>query len=476
MSLVASEKKEDYRKLSGVQKAAIVLMAMDEENATKILSAMSDEEIKEISNTMASLGSVSSEIVERLFVDFVESMSSSGLVVGTFDSTERLLMKALGKDRVDNIMEDIRGPAGRTTWDKLGNVNEEILATFLKNEYPQTIALVLTKIKPDHAARVLAVFSEDLAMDVIARMLGMEAVKKEVLDGIEKTLRIEFMSNLAKTQRRDTHEIMAEIFNNFDRATETKFMSVLEQKSAESAEKIRALMFTFEDLGKLDPGGVQTLMRSVDKTKLPIALKGASETIRDLFLSNMSERAAKMMKEQLRRRADVATGTSRSPRLSPGFGVSLHDHPDASLNGDYALTRVTHRGRDHGGTLDGLEAVQLLLEQFRTTLGQGNGGHGPVAFVLSVEMTKRRRRQAPAGNPQRPGGGCRMGAEFRAVVRAFPAGRPPTNPSKHRPDASALLWPPRSRPWWCSSSPGWPARRCGCGASRRSRFASRPPW
>jgi flagellar motor switch protein FliG len=294
-----SEKKEDYRKLTGAQKAAIVLMSIDEENATKILTSMNDEEIKEISNTMASLGSVSADIVERLFLDLVDSMASSGVVIGTFDSTERLLTKALGKDRVDGIMEDIRGPAGRTTWDKLGNVNEEVLATFLKNEYPQTIALVLTKIKPEHAARVLSVFSEELSLDVITRMLGMESVKKEVLDGVEKTLRLEFMNNLAKTQRRDTHETMAEIFNNFDRATETKFMAVLEQKNAESAEKIRALMFTFEDLKKVHPAGVQTLLRAVPKEKLGLAMKGASEVIKELFFKNMSERGAKLLREDM---------------------------------------------------------------------------------------------------------------------------------------------------------------------------------
>lgn len=294
-----TERKEDYRKLTGTQKAAIVLMSIDEENATKILNSMSDEEIKELSNTMSSLGSVSADTVERLFVDFVESMSSSGVVVGTFDSTERLLLKALGKDRVDNIMEDIRGPAGRTTWDKLGNVNEEVLATFLKNEYPQTIALVLSKIKAAHAARVLSVFPEDLSLEVISRMLGMEAVKKEVLDGVEKTLRLEFMNNLAKTQRRDTHEIMAEIFNNFDRATESKFMGVLEQKSSDSAERIRALMFTFEDLKKVDPSGMQMLLRNVPKEKLSIAMKGASEVIKELFFKSMSERAAKLLREDM---------------------------------------------------------------------------------------------------------------------------------------------------------------------------------
>ena len=298
-STTNGDKKEDYRKLSGAQKAAIIMMSIDEENSTKILSSMSDEEIKELSNTMASLGTVSAETVERLFLEFVDSMSNSGVVVGNFDSTERLLLKALGKDRVDGIMEDIRGPAGRTTWDKLGNVNEEILAAYLKNEYPQTIALVLSKVKSDHAARVLAVFPEELSMEVILRMLGMEAVKKEVIDGVEKTLRVEFMSNLAKAQRRDTHEVMADIFNNFDRNTESKFMGMLEQKSVDSAERIRALMFTFEDLKKIDPAGFQALMRGVPKEKLAVALKGASETIKDMFFKSMSERASKLLKEDM---------------------------------------------------------------------------------------------------------------------------------------------------------------------------------
>jgi flagellar motor switch protein FliG len=196
-------------------------------------------------------------------------------------------------------MEEIRGPAGRTTWDKLGNVNEEILANYLKNEYPQTIAVVLSKIKPDHAARVLMNLPEELSIEVIMRMLSMESVKKDVMEGIEKTLRMEFMSNLAKRQTRDSHEMLAEIFNNFDRSSEGKFMGKLEERSTESANRVRALMFTFEDLQKIAAAGIQTLMRGIDKDKMGIALKGASETIKELFMKNMSERAAKILKEDM---------------------------------------------------------------------------------------------------------------------------------------------------------------------------------
>lgn len=291
--------REDYRTLNGSEKAAILMLALGEEHTAKIFENMDDDEIMEISQTMANLGKISSNVIERLFVDFSEQMSTTGSLVGTLDSTERLLTKVMGRDRVDQIMEEIRGPAGRTMWEKLGNVNEEILANFLQKEYPQTVAVVLSKIDTDHAARVLALLPEGFAMEVIHRLLRMEAVQKEVLDDVERTLRSEFMTNLARTQRHDSHEMMAEIFNALERSVETKFMESLEESAPESAEKIRSLMFTFEDLTKLDPTAIQTIIRAVDKDKLTIALKGSTESLRDLFFSNMSERAAKIMKEDM---------------------------------------------------------------------------------------------------------------------------------------------------------------------------------
>ena len=275
------------------------MLALGDEHAAILFELMADEEIKEISQTMANLGTVSSNLVERLFVEFAEMMSQSGALVGSYHSTERLLAKVLDKDRVSSIMEEIRGPAGRTMWDKLGNVNEQVLANFLKNEYPQTVAVVLSKIRADHGARVLALLPESFAMEVIMRMLRMEAVQKEVLNDVEKTLRTEFMTNLARTNQRDAHEMMADIFNNLDRTTETRFITALEERNKDSAERIKSLMFTFEDLGRLDSTSVQILLRVIEKDKLGIALKGASEPLRDIFLGNMSERAAKLLREDM---------------------------------------------------------------------------------------------------------------------------------------------------------------------------------
>ena len=292
-------KLDDFRSLRGAQKAAIVMLALGEEQCGRLFSMMHEDEIRDISAAMSQLGAVRAEVVERLCNDFVESLGSNGSLVGSFESTESLLLKTLPRERVAQIMEEIRGPAGRTMWDKLGNVNEDVLANYLKNEYPQTVAVVLSKIRPDHSARVLALLPDPFAMEVVMRMLRMETVQKEVLDGVERTLRSEFMSNLARSSRRDSHELMAEIFNNLDRAAEARFVNGLEERNRESAEKIKSLMFTFDDLQRLSGPAVQTLLRSVEKDKLPVALKGASDKIKEMFLGNLSERAAKMLREDI---------------------------------------------------------------------------------------------------------------------------------------------------------------------------------
>ena len=285
--------------LSGAQKAAIVMLALGEEQCARLFGLMHEDEIKEVSSAMAMLGSVRADLVEKLCQHFSENLGTAGALVGNFESTERLLQKTLPRDRVSQIMEEIRGPAGRTMWDKLGNVNEAVLANYLKNEYPQTVAVVLSKVKPDHAARVLALLPDSFAMEVIMRMLRMESIQRDVLDGVERTLRAEFMSNLARSSRRDAHEMMAEIFNNLDRGAETRFIAALEERNRDAAERIKALMFTFDDLQRLNGAAMQILLRSVDKEKLPLALKGASEKLRDLFFKSLSERAGKMLRDDI---------------------------------------------------------------------------------------------------------------------------------------------------------------------------------
>src|ERR1700720_1687059 len=320
--------------LSGPKRAAILMLALGQQYGGKVWSLLDDDEVRELSIHMSTLGTVEAEVVEDLLLEFVSRMSASGALMGTFDATERLLQQYLPSERVSGIMDEIRGPAGRNMWEKLSNVQEDVLANYLKNEYPQTIAVVLGKIRPEHSARVLGILPEELALDVINRMLKMEAVQKEVIERVESTLRTEFMSNLSQTRRRDAHEAMAEIFNFFDRQTETRFMTALEDDNRDSAERIKTLMFTFDDLTRLDTGSAQTLMRHIDKDKLAIALKGASDTVRQFFFSNMSTRAAKMLADDM-----AALGPVRLRDVDEAQAQLVNLAKDLSAKGEIMLTK-----------------------------------------------------------------------------------------------------------------------------------------
>ena len=290
---------EQMQVINGIERSAILLLALGKDFGEPIWSSLEDDEIAEISIAMSKLGKVTTEQVEEILARFISDMSISGAVMGNFESTESLLKQILPEERVNVIMEGIRGPAGRNMWEKLSNVQAHILANYLKNEYPQTIAVILSKIKPEHTARVLALLPHDFSLEVIQRMLAMESVQKEILEKIESTLRREFISNLSMTNRSDAHETMANIFNNFDRQTEALFMGKLEGVDRDAAERIKTLMFTFDDLGKLDKTSIQALLRNVEKDVLALAMKGTSDKIKEFFLSNMTKRASELLRDDL---------------------------------------------------------------------------------------------------------------------------------------------------------------------------------
>ncbi len=322
------------RKLTGPERAAVLMLALGEQYGGKLFGLLDDDELREISTIMSSLGTIEAESVEELLLQFVSQMSGSGGLLGSYDVAERLLQQYLPPERVGGIMDDIRGPAGRNMWEKLAHVHEEVLANYLKNEYPQTVAVVMSKLRAEHAARVLAILPQDFSLDVVNRMLKMEAIQKEVIDRVEETLRTEFMSNLSQTRRRDAHEAMAEVFNNFDRQTETRFLTALEEENPDACERIKALMFTFDDLVKLDTGSAQTLMRKFEKDKLAIALKGASETVRQFFFNNMSTRGAKMLVDDMQ-----AMGPVRLRDVDEAQTLLVNIAKDLAAKGEILITK-----------------------------------------------------------------------------------------------------------------------------------------
>ncbi len=285
--------------LSGPEKAAVVMLAVGEEASQPLWRSFDEDELREVTLAISTLGAVTAEVVEEILFEFVGRLSNAGPITGSLDSARRFLEGVLPADKAAAILDDVKGPAGKTMWDKLANVNERVLSGYLKNEHPQTIAVILSRIAPDHAARVLSALPDLLAEEVINRLLTLGPVQKEALDQIEKTLRTEFISTLSRNQDRDPAEGVAAIFNHFERSVEKRCMESLERKNASAAARIKALMFVFEDLLRLDLKDMQTLLRRIDKASLSIALKGAGDEVKGHFFKSMSERAGAILRDDM---------------------------------------------------------------------------------------------------------------------------------------------------------------------------------
>jgi flagellar motor switch protein FliG len=275
------------------------MLAMGKEKFAPIWDQLSVEEIKEVSAGIASLGRVPTTIVEHFLARFSGELGGGSGLYGSMEAAENWLGDFFSEDQLGEIMSDIRGPSGRTVWDKLSNVSDSVLASYLKNENPQTVALILHNLEPSHSARVIQTLPREIMADILYRMLNIDTVQSDVLKRVEETLRQEFMNNLARTQRRNSHEALAEMFNSLDVKTGEFMLGDLEKLSEDDAEKIRALMFTFTDLLGLLPEAIQAIIRTAEKRDLALALKPVDDEVKQKFFSAMTERAAKLMREEM---------------------------------------------------------------------------------------------------------------------------------------------------------------------------------
>ena len=285
--------------LSGPERAALLMLSLGEEHGVDLWRGLNPDELNVLSRTMAVLGSIDSKDVGELLKSFADQLSMDGAVIGSADTVERLIIHHLSPEKASQLVLNVKTPEMATTWDKLAHVNPQSLATFLQSEYPQTVSLVLSRIETDIASKVLAALPEAYAVEVMTRMLSMEPVQQEIMDDVENILQAEFFTTLAQTNQSNAFEQMAEIFNSFDRTSEQKFLNALEKRDINTAERVRALMFTFEDLGRLETMALQTLVSSVDRSVLALALKGMSEELKVFFFNSLSERAARLLREDM---------------------------------------------------------------------------------------------------------------------------------------------------------------------------------
>lgn len=288
-----------FEGLKGAEKAAVVLLALGEEQATGLMSRLDETELAQVTRAMATFGKLPPELVREAARALEDLVLKGAAISGGALSTERLLSRFLPPERVSEIMTEIRGPAGRTTWEKLSNVNEQMLANYLKAEYPQTVAVVLSRLRPDHAAKVLPLLPQKLLLDVVARMINLGTVQREVLGEVENTLHQELMASLGGARVADPHAQMAEIFNRTDPNTLDSIFSGLENEMPEQIQDIKDKMFTFEDLARVDPSALLAVIRQVDGKALAVALKGTTEEMRNVFIGALSPRAAGILQEEI---------------------------------------------------------------------------------------------------------------------------------------------------------------------------------
>lgn len=283
---------------SGVERAAMLLLALGEDHGAEVWQFLDDEEIRLVTTTMTQLGTVTPEQFGGLIEEFATALQQASMR-GDYENTERLLRRLLPEDRVDQIMDEVRGPAGRSVWQKLNNVQDTLVANYLKNEHPQTAAVVLSKLATPQIAKVLTLLPADLASDITHRMVRLDEIPKKTVEAIETTLRAEFISALGRSAKRDRLAQVADVFNHLGRDTESRIALAMEEIDPKLVERIRAQMFNFDRLMTLDPASMQTLIRAADTRMLATALKGASADMMEVVLRNMSRRAGVLLTDEI---------------------------------------------------------------------------------------------------------------------------------------------------------------------------------
>lgn len=290
----------EVAKRSGrLAKAAVVMMALDEERSHRIIGRLEEEEIRRLSAAMATLGRAEVDLVEKTLAEFRSEVGRTCNIIGNAETTEKLLRRILPPEKVAEIMEEIQGPNGKNIWEKLAHLPPQILAGYLRNEYPQTAGVILAKLPPQHAARVLRMLPERLVADIAVRLVRMNSVQRSVLSDIEETLKREFSTELSRAYGRDSTSIIAEMLNRSEKDVLDRVMAALEEHEPEAAARVRRVMFTFEDLQRVERSTFGLLIAECPAEKLPIALVGASSDMRELFLSSMSERAGNLLREEM---------------------------------------------------------------------------------------------------------------------------------------------------------------------------------
>lgn len=290
----------DHVQLRGVEKAAVLFLCIGEERGSALMRQLDEVEIQRITQAMSTLGTIPASVVEEVMREFSMGIGGGSGVVGSFDIAERMLAGFLPKDKVTEIMQDIRGPiSGRNVWETFATLNEQMIHAYLSGETNQTAAAILSRVKPDVAARVLPLFPREQMTDIIQRMISLAPMPRYVIDLLEETLENDFLRAATRRSGPDPHQRIADMFNKLDGSIFDEISEELAASDPQAFASIKQKMFTFDDLARLDQNSLSRLIRSAEGATVPLALRGAKKAIRDRFIEALTVRAREMLLEEM---------------------------------------------------------------------------------------------------------------------------------------------------------------------------------
>ncbi len=282
--------------LSGAEKAAVFLSYVGEDVASQILKSLDEDLIRDIVAAMSEVRTLKKEQVKPVIEEIKKKLKEETVVIGGKEFVQKLLSRGLGDENAKKLLENTsrQGPI-----EKLNRTDPELLSSFLQSEHPQTIAIILALLDPKKAAKVLAILPEELRADVALRISNLKMIPDDAVKEIEHVLQSQFNITDTGGRKIEGAKAAAEILNNIPKELEQIIIETVEEKDPEKAEEIKSLMFVFDDLVNVDDRGIQTLLKEVSTSDLALALKGASERLREKIFSNMSKRAAEMLKDEM---------------------------------------------------------------------------------------------------------------------------------------------------------------------------------
>ncbi len=286
----------------GPLKAAVFLLAMGEQFTAEVFKHLKQEEVRKVSSIMAQVQNIPGEAVQKVLEEVREKMAvvQGEVSVPVEDFLKKVLFTSMPEEQAQQLYEEILRQLHPSTFQKLSSLEPKVIVNFLINEHPQTIAVILAHLEPELSAEILEQLPENLQSDVMLRIANLEKISPDIVAEIDRVLEEELFSvEMSDATKVGGAEKVAEILNNVDRTLEDNLMEQIEENSEELAEEIKKLMFKFEDLLEVDDAAIVALLKEISTDELKLALKAASDELKEKFFSNMSERAGLMLKEDL---------------------------------------------------------------------------------------------------------------------------------------------------------------------------------